>query len=76
VVFPEKNSHPISHPSNSFQRPAFSSVSNAPSSPPPIAQVLPPSGYTDIDKLERIINNNVERLITANMERMMRMMTK
>ena len=49
---------------------------NAPRSPPPIAQVQPPPGYTDIDKLERRINNNVEVLTNANMEIMMRLMTK
>ena len=75
-MFPGNNSQPISHPSNSFQRPAFSSVPNAPTPPPPIAQVQPPPGYTDIDKLERRINNNVERMINTNIERMMRMMTE
>jgi len=74
-VFPENNSQPISHPSNSFQILAFSGVPNAPKPLPPIAQVQPPLGYTDIDKLERRINNNVERMINANIERMMRMMT-
>jgi len=39
-----------------------------------MTQVQPPPGYTDIDKLEKRINNNVERIINANMERMMRMM--
>ena len=49
---------------------------NAPRAPPPIAQVQPPPGYTDIDKLERRINNNVERMINVNMERMIRIMTE
>jgi len=75
-MFPENNSQSISHPSNSFQRPAFSGVPNAPRPPPLIAQVQPPPGYINIDKLERGINNNVERMINANMERMMRMMTE
>ena len=75
-MFPVKNSQPISHPSNSFQRPAFSIVPNAPRPLPPIAQVQPPPSYTNIDKLERRINNNVERMINANMERMMRMTTE
>ena len=75
-VFLENNSQPISHPSNFFQRSAFSGVPHAPKPPPPIAQVQPPLGYTDIDKLEKRINNNVERMINANMERMMRMMTE
>jgi len=51
-------------------------VPNAPRRPLPIAQVQPPPDYTDIDKMERRIKNNVERMINANMERMMRMMTK
>jgi len=51
-------------------------VPNAPRPPPFIAQVQPPPGYTDIDKLERRISNNAERMINANMERMMRMMTE
>jgi len=75
-MFPGNNSQPISHPSNSFQRPAFSGVPNAPRPPPPIAQVQPPPDYTDIDKLEMRINKNVERMINANMEIMMRMTTK
>jgi len=73
-MFPENNSQPIAHPSNSFQRPAFSGVSKAPRPLPLIAQVQPLFGYTNIDKLERRINNNVERMINANVERMMRMM--
>jgi len=51
-------------------------VPNAPRPPPPVAQVQPPLGYTDIDKLERRINNNVEGMINVNMERMMRMITE
>ena len=49
---------------------------NAPRPPPPVAQVQPPLGYTDIDKFERRNNNNVERMINTDMERVMRMMTK
>ena len=75
-MFPGNNSQPISHPSHSFQIPTFSGVRNAPRPPPPIAQVQPPPGYTDIDKFERRVNNNVERMINANMERMIRMMTE
>jgi len=70
------NSQPVSHPSSSFQRPVFSGVPNAPRPPPPVSQVQPPPGYSDIDKMKRRIKNNVERMINANMERMMRMMTK
>ena len=33
-------------------------------------------GYTDIDKIETRINNNVERMINANTEKIMRMMTE
>ena len=51
-MFPENNSQPISHPSNSFQRPAFLGAPNAPRPLPPIAQVQPPLSYTGIDKLE------------------------
>jgi len=54
---------------------AFLGVPNAPTLPPLVVQVRPPPSYTDIDKLERRINNNVERMINANIERMMRMMT-
>jgi len=75
-MFPGNNSQPISHPSHSFQRPAFSGVPNAPRPPPPIAQVQSLPGYTDSNKLEKIINNNVKRMINANMKRMMRMMTE
>jgi len=49
---------------------------NASRPPPPIAQVRPPSDYTDIDKIKRIIHNNMERMINASMERMVRIMTK
>ena len=49
-MFPRNNSQPISYPSNSFQRSTFSGVPNAPRPPPPIAQVQPPPGYTDIEK--------------------------
>ena len=38
---------------------------NAPRPPPPIAQVQTPPNYTDIDKLERGINNHVQRMINA-----------
>jgi len=75
-MFPRNNSRCLSHPSNSFQRSAFSGVPNAPRPTPPIVQVQPSPGYTDIDKLERRINNNMERMINANMERIMRMMTE
>ena len=75
-IFPGNNSQPISHPSHSFQRPNFLGVPNAPIPPPPIDQVQPPPGYTNIDKLGRKINNNVERMINANKERMMRMVTE
>jgi len=51
-------------------------VSNAPRPPPLIAQVQPSHSYTDIDKFERRINNNMERMINANMETMMRMITE
>jgi len=75
-VFPENNSHPISHLSNSFQKPTLSGVPNAPRPPPPIALIQPAPGYIDINKLERTINNNGERMINGNMKRMMRMMTE
>ena len=75
-MFHGNNPQHLSHPSHSFQRPAFSGAPNASRPPPPVAQVQPPPGYTDIDKLERRINNNVERMINANMEKMMRMMTE
>ena len=75
-MFLGNNSQPISHPSNPFQRPTFLDVPNVPRPPPPILQVQPPPSYTDIDKLERKINNNVQRMINANMERMTRMMTE
>ena len=68
-IFLGNNSQSISHPSNSFQRPTFSGVPNA-------LRPQPAPGFTDIDKLERRINNNVERIINANMERMMRMMAE
>jgi len=51
-------------------------VPNAPSPPPPIAQVQLSPSYTDINKIERRINNNVERMINANMEKIIRMMTE
>jgi len=70
------NSQPVSHPSSSFQRPVFPGVPNAPRPPPPVSHVQPPPGYSDFDKMERRINNNVERMINANMERMIRMMTE
>jgi len=70
------NSQPISHPPNSFQRLALSGVPNAPRPLPPVAQAQPPPGYTDIDRMERRINGNVERMISANMEKMMRMMNE
>jgi len=36
-MFPSNNSQPISHPSNSYQRPPFQGNPNAPRPPPPIA---------------------------------------
>jgi len=42
------NSQPISHPSNSFQRPAFPGAPNAPKPPTPVAQAQAPPGYIDI----------------------------
>jgi len=42
----------------------------------PVAQIQPPPGYANIDKIERRLNNNIERMVNANMEKMMRMMTK
>ena len=56
-------------------RDRLSGVPNAPRPPSPVAQVQPPPGYTNIDKIEMRINSNVERMINANMERMMRIMT-
>ena len=41
---------------------------------PPIAQVRPLYGYTDIGKIERRINTNTERMINANMKKVMRIM--
>ena len=75
-MFHGNNSQPLPYPTHSFQRPAFSGAPNAPRPPPPVAQVQPPPGYTDIDKIERRINKNVERMINANMEIMMRMTTE
>ena len=49
---------------------------NAPRPPAPVAQAQPPSDYTNIDRMERRINSNVERMISANMKKMMRMMTE
>ena len=51
-------------------------MSNVPRSPPPVEQVQPPPNYTNIDKIERRINNNAERMINANMEKMMTMMVE
>ena len=76
-VFPSNNSQSISYPSNSYQRPTFQGLPNAPRPPPPpIAQVQPPLSYTDIDKIERRLNNNMERIVNANMKKMMRIMTE
>ena len=47
---------------------------NAPRPSPPVAQVQPPLGCTNIDKTEWRINDSVERIINANIEKMMRMM--
>ena len=68
-MFPSNNSQPISHPSSSFQRPAFQGLPNAPRPPPPVAQIQPPPGYTNMDKIERRLNNNMERMVNANMEK-------
>ena len=54
----------------------FPGVPNTPRPPPPVAQAQPPASYTDIDRMKRRINSNVERMISANMEKMMRMMTE
>jgi len=75
-VFFGNNSQPTFHPSNTFHKPAFSGAAGAPRPPTPVAQVQPSAGYSDIDKIERRINNNVERMINGNMRRMIRMMTE
>jgi len=36
---------------------------------PYAAQFQPPPSYTDINNIERRINNNMERMINANMEK-------
>ena len=61
------NSQPISHSSNSYSRLTFQGAPNTPRPPPHVAQVQPPFGYTDIDKIERKINISVERMINVNM---------
>ena len=69
------NIQPSTQSPQSFPRPTFSGVSNAPRPPPPVAQGQPPPGYTELDR--KI--NNVERMINANnanMEKMMRIMTE
>jgi len=43
---------------------------------PVVAEVQPPSRYTDIDKIDRRGNSNVGMMINANMEKMMRMITE
>ena len=75
-VFLRNNSQPICHAINSYSRPAFQAVPNASRTPPPVAQVQPPPGYSNINKIERRINANVKRMVNANMKKMMRMMTK
>jgi len=60
-VFLENNSPPISYPPNFFQRPAFDSVPNA--------HIQSPPGYTNIDKIEKRINNNMEEMISANVKK-------
>ena len=50
-------------------------VPNAPRPLLPVAQVHPPFGYTDIDKSERRINNNLKKMINPTMEKRIRMMT-
>jgi len=70
------NSQPISHPPNSFHWPIVSGVPNASRPPPPIAQALSSPDYTDIDRMKRRINSNVERMVSANMKKMMRMITE
>ena len=72
--FLEKNSYPIFHLPNSFQRLTFSGVLNTPIPPPPVAHFQPPPSYTHFDKIKRKINSNEERMINANMEKMIRMM--
>jgi len=67
--FSSNNSQPISHPSNSYQRLPFQGIPNAPKPPPPATQVQPLPSYTDIDKIERRLNNNMERMMNANMEK-------
>jgi len=59
-----------------FQRLDFPCVPNAPRSPLPTAQVYAPPGCTNIDKIEKRINSNVDRIINANLERMIRMTTE
>ena len=75
-MFPGNNFQPISHLFNAFQRLTFSGVTNAPKPLPPVTQVQPSPDYTDINKIERIINNNIERMINANMKKMITMMTE
>jgi len=45
-------------------------------SPPPVTQIQPTPGYTDIDKIERRLNSSIERMVNANIKKMMRMMTE
>jgi len=69
-VFPSNNSQPISHLSNSFQRPCFQGLPNAPRPPPPpppVAQIQPPPSYTDIDKIKRRLNNKYGAITTLTL---------
>ena len=78
-TFYGNNFQPSAQPPQSFPRPIFSGAPNAPRPPLPVAQMQPPPSYTELDKFEWRINNNIERMINANnahMERMMRMITE
>jgi len=48
---------------------SFQDIPNAPKPPSLVAQVQPSRGYTDIEKIERRLDNNMERMINANMEK-------
>jgi len=50
-----------------------------PSAPrPPLfaSKIQHPLGYTDVDKIERRINNNLDGMTNTDIEKMMRMMTE
>ena len=68
-MFPLNNALFISHPSNSYQRPPFQGIPNAPRPPPPAAQIQPPPSYINIDKIKRRLNNNMERMMNNNREK-------